>query len=177
MPTPRKRPTTKARRATKSVAESVHEAPVVHAAASSHAAPHPAGHPARKPKFMEAVGRRKSAIARVRYFPDGDGTIIVNGKPLASAFPWFEYQAEIVKPLTLANLSGTGSISAKVVGGGPRGQVGAIRLGIARVLLQVNPEWRTTLKSVGLLKRDPRVKERKKYGLKRARRAPQWQKR
>lgn len=134
-------------------------------------------HAPRKTKFLEAVGRRKSAVARVRFFPDGDGSIAINGKPLAIAFPWFEYQAEIVKPLAVANQTGRGSISAKVQGGGRRGQVAAIRLGIARVLLSVNPEWRSTLKSAGLLKRDPRVKERKKYGLKRARRAPQWQKR
>jgi small subunit ribosomal protein S9 len=113
----------------------------------------------------------------VRYFPDGDGSIVVNEKPLAAAFPWFEYQAEVVKPLAAVNHTGKGSISAKVVGGGPRGQVAAVRLGIARVLLLVDPTLRTTLKSAGLLKRDPRVKERKKYGLKRARRAPQWQKR
>jgi small subunit ribosomal protein S9 len=174
MPTARKS-TTKAKPHRKPHAKAAPEvvaAPVVH-----HAPAHTAHTANRKAKFLEAVGRRKSAIARVRYFPEGDGTITVNGKPLAAAFPWFEYQAEIVKPLTIANLSGTATISAKVIGGGPRGQVGAIRLGIARVLLQVNPEWRTTLKSVGLLKRDPRVKERKKYGLKRARRAPQWQKR
>ncbi len=152
-------------------------APHQPAAHTTGSAPKVATHLApKRAKFHEAVGRRKSAIARVRWFPEGEAGIAINGKPLAAAFPWFEYQAEILRPLVLANRS-TASISAKVVGGGQRGQVDAIRLGIARVLLIVDPELRTTLKADGLLKRDPRVKERKKYGLKRARRAPQWQKR
>lgn len=137
---------------------------------------HPKSAANRKVEFTEAVGRRKEAVARVRWYPEGNGAITVNGKPLAAAFPWFEYQADIVKPLTLAN-QGNATITAHVKGGGPRGQSQAIRLGIARVLLKVNAEWRGSLKAAGLLKRDPRVKERKKYGLKRARRAPQWQKR
>ncbi|WP_141434147.1 30S ribosomal protein S9 [Bacillus sp. 03113] len=122
------------------------------------------------------TGRRKSSVARVRLVP-GDGKIIINGREIESYIP-FEALREVVKqPLVATETLGSYDILVNVSGGGYTGQAGAIRHGIARALLQADPEYRPTLKRAGLLTRDARMKERKKYGLKGARRAPQFSKR
>ncbi len=123
-----------------------------------------------------AVGRRKSASARVK-IDKGAGKITVNGKNFTEYFPGFELQETVLAPLkALAKLKDY-DISAKVVGGGLKGQAQAVQLGIARSLVVWNEDFKKTLKTIGLLTRDARVKERKKPGLKKARRAPQWSKR
>ncbi|WP_160157507.1 30S ribosomal protein S9 [Geobacillus sp. TFV-3] len=122
------------------------------------------------------TGRRKSSVARVRLVP-GDGRIIVNKRDIREYIP-SEALIEMVKqPLVLTETLGNYDVLVNVQGGGFAGQAGAIRHGIARALLEVDPEFRTVLKRAGLLTRDARVKERKKYGLKGARRAPQFSKR
>ncbi|GAB3618143.1 30S ribosomal protein S9 [Okibacterium endophyticum] len=124
-----------------------------------------------------AVGRRKQAIARVRLIP-GSGTITVNGRTLAEYFPNKLHQQLINDPFTVLELSGSYDVIARISGGGPSGQAGALRLGIARSLNQIDEENnRASLKKAGFLSRDPRVKERKKAGLKKARKAPQFSKR
>lgn len=124
-----------------------------------------------------AVGRRKQAIARVRIVP-GSGTITVNGRTLEEYFPNKLHQQLINDPFTVLNLAGAYDVIARISGGGPSGQAGALRLGIARSLNQVDEENnRATLKKAGFLSRDARVKERKKAGLKKARKAPQYSKR
>ena len=123
-----------------------------------------------------AVGRRKSAIARVKIVP-GNGQIIVNGKPIHEALPRADLQQLASEPLRTANATGKFSAMCKLSGGGVTGWSGAISLGIARALTKADPSLRPVLKRAGLLSRDPRVKERKKYGLKRARKAPQYTKR
>lgn len=127
-------------------------------------------------RYTYAVGRRKSAVARVRIHHKGDTGIIINGKPLNLYFPMEQLQTIVQEPLVLTGL-GHGAVSIKVQGGGIRSQAESIRHGIARALLRIEPNVRIPLKRAGFLTRDSRVKERKKYGLKRARRAPQWQKR
>lgn len=127
-------------------------------------------------EMIRTVGRRKSAIARVRLTP-GKGTITVNDKDFTKYFPYFEFWKEIESPLVLTDTRTAVDISVRVQGGGVRGQAEAIRHGITRALVHMNPEWKKTLRSEGLITRDPRVKERKKPGLKRARRAPQFSKR
>jgi small subunit ribosomal protein S9 len=122
------------------------------------------------------TGRRKSSVARVRLVP-GNGKITINDRDIESYIP-FEALREVVKqPLNATETLGSYDILVNVKGGGYTGQAGAIRHGIARALLQVDPEYRPTLKRAGLLTRDARMKERKKYGLKGARRAPQFSKR
>jgi small subunit ribosomal protein S9 len=122
------------------------------------------------------TGRRKSSVARVRLVP-GDGRIVINGRDIAEYIP-FEALREVVKqPLVATETVGRYDVLVNVNGGGYTGQAGAIRHGIARALLQADPEFRPSLKTAGLLTRDPRMKERKKYGLKGARRAPQFSKR
>lgn len=131
------------------------------------------------PKILNAhcaVGRRKQSIARIRMVP-GSGIITINGKDFAQYFPVAELQQSLLGPLVATDTRSSVDISAKVVGGGYRGQTDAVRHGIARVLLIINPELKKTLRSYGYLTRDPRIKERKKPGLKRARRAPQFSKR
>ncbi|MFF2633291.1 30S ribosomal protein S9 [Microbacterium sp. NPDC058021] len=124
-----------------------------------------------------AVGRRKQAIARVRLVP-GSGTITVNGRSLEDYFPNKLHQQLINDPFTVLNLAGGYDVIARISGGGPSGQAGALRLGIARSLNQIDEENnRPTLKKAGFLSRDARVKERKKAGLKKARKAPQYSKR
>lgn len=125
---------------------------------------------------LQTVGRRKSARARVR-LSKGQGTITVNGKDVKVYFPYFENQVMIAAPLKALAKDKDFDITVKVVGGGNRGQAVAVQLGIARALVAWNEDWRKTLKTLGYLTRDARVKERKKPGLKRARRAPQWSKR
>lgn len=144
--------------------------------------PQPAVAPTPPPKaafatFHYAVGRRKEASARVRVLSNGEGTIVVNGKELRIYFPQRSYQDIVESPLKLLGVQQHLGVTAKILGGGLKGQAEALRLGIARALVVKDPSYRTTLRKAGYLTRDPRVKERKKYGLKRARRAPQWQKR
>jgi small subunit ribosomal protein S9 len=124
-----------------------------------------------------AVGRRKQAIARVRLIPGG-GTITVNGRQLAEYFPNKLHQQLINDPFKVLDLLGSYDVIARITGGGPSGQAGALRLGIARSLNQIDEENnRAALKKAGFLSRDARVKERKKAGLKKARKAPQFSKR
>ncbi len=123
------------------------------------------------------TGRRKKAIARVRLIPAGSGEIVINDRALEDYFPMGTLQYIVKQPLVAAQAEGKYDIYVNVIGGGYTGQAGAIRLGIARALLQSEPEVRPVLKKEGFLTRDPRVKERKKYGLKKARRAPQFSKR
>jgi small subunit ribosomal protein S9 len=122
------------------------------------------------------TGRRKRSIARVRLI-NGDGTITVNDRPLEQHITSLVQRVRIVDPLRVAGVQASYSVVATVKGGGPSGQAGALRLGIARALLQIDPEFRSGLKKAGLLTRDPRVKERKKYGLRKARKRPQYSKR
>ncbi len=123
------------------------------------------------------TGRRKKAIARVRLIPSGTGTIEINERVFEEYFPqsWIRY--DVKQPLTLLGVEAKYDVIVNVYGGGYTGQAGAIRLGIARALLQAEDGCRSELKKAGFLTRDPRVKERKKYGLKKARRAPQFSKR
>lgn len=124
-----------------------------------------------------AVGRRKQAIARVRLVP-GSGTITVNGRTLEDYFPNKLHQQLINDPFTVLNLQGSYDVIARISGGGDSGQAGALRLGIARALNNIDAENnRPTLKKAGFLSRDARVIERKKAGLKKARKAPQYSKR
>ncbi len=124
---------------------------------------------------FNAVGRRKSAVARVRLVP-GEGKILVNKRDINDYFGLETLKMTIRQPLNLVNI-GTFDVLVNVRGGGLTGQAGAIRHGISRALCKVNPELRDALKKAGFLTRDPRMKERKKYGLKAARRAPQFSKR
>jgi small subunit ribosomal protein S9 len=123
-----------------------------------------------------AVGRRKQAIARVRLVP-GAGTITVNGRTFEDYFPNKLHQQLVTDPFTVLNLTGAYDVIARISGGGPSGQAGALRLGIARALIALDDEARPQLKKAGLLTRDAREKERRKYGLKKARKAPQYSKR
>jgi small subunit ribosomal protein S9 len=123
-----------------------------------------------------AVGRRKRAVARVLLQP-GQGNIIVNGLPLEQRFPRATHQAAITLPLRLTNRLGTFNVLAKVIGGGTSGQAGAIIHATSRALLKADDSTKQTLREAGLLTRDAREKERKKYGLKSARRRPQYTKR
>lgn len=127
--------------------------------------------------YYSAVGRRKTSVARVRLLPGGNGSIIVNGKPYDTIFDRMVHQSAITRPLAVTDTAGKFSASVKVEGGGITGWAGAISLGIARALVKSNEEFKSLLKREKLLTRDPRVKERKKYGLKRARKAPQYTKR
>ncbi|AIE58677.1 30S ribosomal protein S9 [Bacillus methanolicus] len=122
------------------------------------------------------TGRRKSSVARVRLVP-GDGKIIINGRDIENYIPFAALREVVKQPLVATETLGSYDVLVNVKGGGYTGQAGAIRHGIARALLQVDPEYRPTLKRAGLLTRDARMKERKKYGLKGARRAPQFSKR
>ena len=123
------------------------------------------------------TGRRKKAIARVRLLPAGSGAIVINDRALEDYFPQGTLQYIVKQTLNEVGADGKYDVKVNVMGGGLTGQAGAIRLGIARALLQSEPESRPALKKAGFLTRDPRAKERKKYGLKKARRAPQFSKR
>jgi len=129
-------------------------------------------------KYIEGIGRRKTATARVRLTPAKETSIIVNEKPLAEYFPHDSLQKNV---LSVLGVDDAGiehySVSAKVQGSGLSAQAEAIRLGIARALVKEKQERRTVLKPLGFLKRDPRSVERKKFGLRKARRRPQWSKR
>lgn len=130
-----------------------------------------------KGRYIETVGRRKTAIARVRISESGRSQVTINGKSVTDYFPTHALQRIVAHSLETANITQKFSISAKVQGGGITSQAEAIRLGIARALVEYDLELRGDLKSAGYLKRDPRIKERKKPGLKKARKAPQWSKR
>ena len=125
---------------------------------------------------FHAVGRRKKAIARVRLIP-GEGNIIINKRNLDEYFGYETLKTVVRQPLTLTETLGKFDVIVNCKGGGFTGQAGAIRHGIARALLQVDENYRAALKAAGFLTRDSRMKERKKYGLKAARRAPQFSKR
>ena len=123
------------------------------------------------------TGRRKKAIARVRLIPGGNGTIVINDRAFEDYFPQGTLQYIVKQPLVAVDVETKYDIFVNVVGGGYTGHAGAIRLGVARALLEAEENSRPTLKAAGFLTRDPRAKERKKYGLKKARRAPQFSKR
>jgi small subunit ribosomal protein S9 len=126
--------------------------------------------------YFYGTGRRKTAVARVRLLP-GDGAIAINGKPIEEVFPQLVLQAVIRQPLRVTETADKFNVIVKVEGGGISGQAGAVRHGIARALVKANEALKPLLRKYGLLTRDSRAKERKKYGLKRARKAPQYTKR
>ncbi|MEO1063476.1 MAG: 30S ribosomal protein S9 [Actinomycetota bacterium] len=126
--------------------------------------------------IVQATGRRKSAIARVR-FRAGTGAVTVNNRSLEDYFPSASQRMRILEPLRITETEANYDIDATLDGGGSSGQADALRLGIARALVDVDEEMRTPLKRAGMLTRDARIKERKKYGLKKARKAPQYSKR
>ena len=128
------------------------------------------------PAFYYGTGRRKTAVARVRLLP-GEGEIVVNGRTMDQHFGNAVNETDVRMPFRVTGTDGRFNTMVKVEGGGVTGQAGAIRHGIARALLQLDRGHRLPLRQAGLLTRDPRMKERKKYGLKRARKAPQYTKR
>ena len=130
-----------------------------------------------KKPYLYGTGRRKSSVARVHLFPSGTGAITVNGRDIDDYFGLETLKYTVRQPLVTTQMVGKVDITATVKGGGVTGQAGAIRHGIARALLLVDDSYRPVLKEAGFLTRDPRMKERKKYGLKGARRAPQFSKR
>ena len=130
-----------------------------------------------KNPYKYGPGRRKSSVARVHLFENGTGSITINGRSIDEYFGLETLKMVVRQPLNATNTLGKVDIVATVEGGGVSGQAGALRHGISRALLLVNPEYRAILKKAGFLTRDPRMKERKKYGLKAARRAPQFSKR
>ena len=130
-----------------------------------------------KKPYLYGTGRRKSSVARVHLFPYGTGSITINGRDIDDYFGLDTLKMVVRQPLAATDNVGKMDIVATVTGGGVSGQAGALRHGIARALLLANAEYRPILKQAGFLTRDPRMKERKKYGLKAARRAPQFSKR
>ena len=130
-----------------------------------------------KRKYQYGTGRRKSSVARVRVYEGGTGSITINGRDIDDYFGLETLKLIVRQPLVTTDTLGKVDIICTATGGGVTGQAGAIRHGISRALLLVNPEFRAALKAAGFLTRDPRMKERKKYGLKAARRAPQFSKR
>ena len=130
-----------------------------------------------KKPYHYGTGRRKSSVARVHLVPNGTGSITINGRDIDDYFGLETLKLIVRQPLDTTDLLGKVDIVATVTGGGVTGQAGAIRHGISRALLEMNAEYRPALKAAGFLTRDPRMKERKKYGLKAARRAPQFSKR
>ena len=128
------------------------------------------------PPLTQSTGRRKEAVARVRIRP-GTGVVTVNRRPIEAYFPSATQRMVATEPLRLTDTAGTYDVDASIDGGGVSGQAGALRLGIARGLVELDPEQRMALKRAGLLTRDAREKEIKKYGLKKARKAPQYSKR
>ncbi|MFA6341096.1 MAG: 30S ribosomal protein S9 [Candidatus Paceibacterota bacterium] len=131
-----------------------------------------------KHKYIEAVGRRKTAIARVRAVPAPKNSFSINGGKNIESYFKTENQRQIaMESLLKSKVDGSFAITAMIAGGGIQAQAEALRLGIARILIEVNPELRKGLKKEGFLKRDQRAKERRKFGLKKARKSPQWSKR
>ncbi len=133
--------------------------------------------PEKNGDYIPAVGRRKSASARIRLFPAGKGALTINDQDWKAYFPTVAMQETIMAPLKAVGREDGVDVTVKVVGGGKRGQSEAVQLGIARALVALDAELRKSLKSLGLLSRDARVKERKKPGRHKARRAHQWSKR
>ena len=130
-----------------------------------------------KRPYLYGTGRRKSSVARVHLIPGGTGTITINGRDINDYFGLETLKLIVRQPLVTVGVTDKVDIEATVAGGGVTGQAGAVRHGIARALLLVSEDYRAPLKAAGFLTRDPRMKERKKYGLKAARRAPQFSKR
>ena len=130
-----------------------------------------------KRKYFYGTGRRKSSVARVRVYENGTGSITINGRDIDNYFGLDTLKMVVRQPLVTTDLMGKVDVVVTVCGGGVTGQAGAIRHGLSRALLVANAEYRPSLKAAGFLTRDPRMKERKKYGLKAARRAPQFSKR
>ena len=130
-----------------------------------------------KKKYSYGTGRRKSSVARVRLFENGTGSIIINGREIDDYFGLETLKLVVRQPLAALNMADKVDLIITVTGGGVSGQAGAIRHGLSRALVALNAENRPTLKAAGFMTRDPRMKERKKYGLKAARRAPQFSKR
>lgn len=128
-------------------------------------------------KYIEAVGRRKTSTARVRITEASKESVVVNGKDVPTYFPTADMQNIIASAIEKSKVAGKFAISAKVIGGGIHSQAEAIRHGLSRALVEFDEETRKRLKKLGFLKRDPRMKERRKFGLKKARKAPQWSKR
>jgi small subunit ribosomal protein S9 len=126
--------------------------------------------------YHRGTGRRKCAIAQVKIF-SGSGNIIINGKPYEELFPLIDHRRMIEQAFVVTDTAGKYNVEVRVVGGGMTGQAGAIKHGIARALVDLNESFKSPLRQHGLLTRDSRIKERKKYGLKRARKAPQYTKR
>jgi small subunit ribosomal protein S9 len=130
-----------------------------------------------KPKpLVQSTGRRKTSVARVRLY-DGSGELSLNGRTLTDYFPDPELRRRVLEPFKVTNLENAYDVAATLEGGGTTGQSDALRLGIARGLIAIDPELRPVLKKEGMLRRDDRKVERKKYGLRKARRAPQFTKR
>ena len=130
-----------------------------------------------KKKYFYGTGRRKSSVARVRVYENGTGAITINGRDIDNYFGLETLKLIVRQPLVTTETLGKVDVVVTVAGGGVSGQAGAIRHGVSRALLGLNAEFRPALKAAGFLTRDPRMKERKKYGLKAARRAPQFSKR
>lgn len=130
----------------------------------------------RSRQYLAAIGKRKTSIARVKMFQEGSGEVTVNGQKMKEYFHGFQIENALA-PLVLVNQRNAVDLDVRIVGGGKMSQSDAMRHSISRALLLLNPEFRSDLKRAGFLRRDARIKERKKPGLKRARRAPQWQKR
>ena len=130
-----------------------------------------------KKKYFYGTGRRKSSVARVRVYENGTGSNIINGRDIDDDFGLETLKLIVRQPLVTTDMLGKVDVVVTVAGGGVSGQAGAIRHGISRALVLLNPEYRASLKAAGFMTRDPRMKERKKYGLKAARRAPQFSKR
>lgn len=132
---------------------------------------------AKRERYFEAIGRRKTAIARIRLQAQGQKEILVNDKPLEKYFPILELQQIVKESFSKVDCLDKFRVVVKVKGGGLHAQAEAVRHGISRALIKFSPAFRERLKKAGLLTRDSRMRERKKFGLKRARRAPQWRKR
>jgi len=130
-----------------------------------------------KGEYYYGMGRRKTAVARVRLFPNGDGSIEINGKTADAYFGREALLSVVVAPFRAVDVDNTYNMTIRVLGGGPTVQNGTIRHALSRALLRMNPEFKLALRRAGYLTRDPRMKERKKPGLKRARKAPQYTKR
>src|SRR5690349_5242916 len=161
---PAKKPATHAKPAAHAAAHGTHAANTAHA---SHAP---------KSRYMEATGRRKTAVARVRIVA-GNGKVTVNGKDLKHYFSLERLMAAAVAPLTQLNLSKNYDVTVKVAGGGINAQAEAIRHGLSQAIVMADVAWKPRLRAMGYMTRDSRMVERKKYGLRKARRAPQWAKR
>lgn len=131
----------------------------------------------KRPKYIYAKGRRKTATAKVKLYPEGQGQFRINDRELGQYFGTLKHRNAAATPLAALGMEKQVDVEVRVAGGGLTGQAEAVRLGLARALVKHDPDSKTTLKKFGYLTRDARKKERKKPGLKRARRAPQWQKR